>query len=349
MRRLRKNPPFALRAPEPSKAPENWSLAGLTVIGLVANPKTHEPALVVTDGEYVSLRGLKATSPLQRLGRGYYEEHSNEPSQITGLPRSHTPDGVLIKGKGWGTALYSALALGAHQCDEDLVEIAMFKSGDGICSWTADRSAEADRWWAAAVKSGLADQQVEEETEKDEEVDLDLSPSQNRRLMSELSSIVDEGEVVYVNRVNVDLEKTTDKTVEIFTYKEAAERRHLALVAMNVEIPRGVIVPSVTECLEFLWHAVQDDSDLVTEADAMGLLALDVRGLEPGAVHLLSICFGEARLSDAQCDEMYLRYERGLDPAMASGQGRLFPNAAGISDVEEARQAVRWADLSDLP
>lgn len=123
MRRLQKNPSFALRAAEPPKATENWSLAGLTVIGLVANPKTHEPALVVTDGTYVSLRGLKASDPLQRLGRGYYEERSNEPSQVTGLPRSHTPDGVLIKGKGWGTALYTALTLGAHQCDEDLVEI----------------------------------------------------------------------------------------------------------------------------------------------------------------------------------------------------------------------------------
>jgi hypothetical protein len=108
-------------------------------------------------------------------------------------------------------------------------------------------------------------------------------------------------------------------------------------------------VPNVHECLEFLWHAVQDDSDLVTEADAHGLLALDVRGLDPRAVHLLSICFGEARLSNAQCDEMYLRYERGLDPAMASGQGRLFPNASGMSDVEAARKAIRWDDLAALP
>jgi hypothetical protein len=339
MRRLRRNS-LTLSAPEPSKAPENFSLSGLTVIGIVANPKTHEPALVVTDGEYVSLRGLKEASPLQRLGRGYYEEHSNEPSQFTGLPRSHTPDGVLIKGKGWGTALYTALALGAHQCNEDLVEIEMYKPGDGICSWTDNRSAEADKWWAAAVKIGLADQHVEEETEQDEGVDLEVSPS-------DLDRFVDEGAVVYVNRVNVDIEKTIEKTVETYSYNEAADRRHLALVAMNVEIPKGIGVPA---SLDFLWRAIREDSDLVTEADATGLFALDVRALDRSAIHLLSLCFGEAGLSNAQCDEMYLRYERGLDPGMASGQSRLFQaNQSGLGDVEAAREASGWSDLESLP
>lgn len=115
---------------------------------------------------------------------------------------------------------------------------------------------------------------------------------------------------------------------------------------MNVEIPKGI---SAQASLNFLWHAVQDDSDLVTEADAIGLLAIDVRRLDAGAVHLMSICFGEAGLSNTQCDEMYLRYERGLDPTTASGQGRLFPNATGMSDVVAAREAARWSDLSQLP
>lgn len=339
MRRHRRNP-YELSAPAPTKAPENWSIAGLTVIGLVANPKTHEPALVVTDGTFVSLRGLKAAEPLQRLGRGYYEEHSNEPSQVTGLPRSHTPDGVLIKGKGWGTALYTALTLGAHQCSEDLVEIEMYKPGDGICSWTDNRSVEADKWWDAAVKLGLADQKTEEETEKDEDVSLDLSPS-------DLDRFVDEGEVVYVNSVSVDIEKTTEKTVELYTYQEAADKRHLSYVAMNVEIPKGL---SAAASLETLWRAIRDDSDLVTEADPYGLLALDVRGLDRAAVHLLSLCFGEAGLDNAACDEMYLRFERGLDPAMASGQGRLFTaNQGGMGDVAAAREACGWDGLESLP
>lgn len=341
MPRFRRNSSFALRPLPATEAPEQWSIAGLTVIGLVANPKTHEPALVVTDGTYVSLRGLKAASPLQRIGRGYYEEHSNEPARLTGLPRSHTPDGVTIKGKGWGTALYTALTLGAHQHHEDLVEIEMYKSGDGICSWTNNRSEAADKWWAAAIKIGLAQESVEEETEKDENVDLDLSPS-------DLDRFVDEGEVVYVNSVSVDIEKTVEQIVESYTYSEAADKRHLAYVAMNVVIPKAAAHASAS--LDFLWRAIQADPDLVTEADPHGLLALDVRDLDPPAVHLLSICFGEAGLDDKACDEMYLRFERGLDPAMASRQGRLFnPNGAGLAEVEEARDATRWDELADLP
>ena len=152
MRRLRSNP----LAPPPATAPrENFSLSGLTVLGLVANPKTHEPALVVTDGEYVSIRSLSESAPLRRLGRGYYEEQYNDPEELTGYPRSHTPDGVVIKGKGWGTALYTALALGAHQETNDLVKIKMRGSGDGISSWTDNRSNEADKWWASALDPGM--------------------------------------------------------------------------------------------------------------------------------------------------------------------------------------------------
>jgi hypothetical protein len=142
-------------------------------------------------------------------------------------------------------------------------------------------------------------------------------------------------------------EKTIEKTVEVYNYEEAANRRHLALVAMNVEIPKGLGIPA---SLEFLWRAVRDDSDLVTEADATGLFALDVRALDRSAIHLLSLCFGEAGLSNDQCDDMYLRYERGLDPGMESGQGRLFQaNQSGLSDVEAARETSGWAELASLP
>lgn len=66
-RRLVRNAEFRLYPLVPSGAPENWSLSGLTVMGIVCNPKTHEPALAVTDGEYVSLRGLSDLDPLKRL------------------------------------------------------------------------------------------------------------------------------------------------------------------------------------------------------------------------------------------------------------------------------------------
>lgn len=338
MKRLRRNA-YELRAPAPREK-ESWSLAGLTVLGIVANPKTHEPALVVTDGNYVSLRGLKAEDLLRRLGRGYYEEHSNEPARITGFPRGHTPDGVAIKGKGWGTALYTALTLGAHQAEEDLVEIDMYKSADGISSWTDDRSAEADRWWAAAVKMRLAESETEEETERDEDVDLNLDPS-------DLDRFVDEGEVVHVNSVSVDIEKTKEVTAELYRYSTASSERHLVSAVMNIEIPKGLDAP---QSLAFLWRAIQEDSDWVTEADPYSLLGLDVRGLDQQAIHLLSLCFEEAGLDEAARDELIIRYDRGLDPAMASGQQRLFTaNQAGMSDVILAREAGGWQELAGLP
>ena len=80
------------------------------------------------------------------------------------------------------------------------------------------------------------------------------------------------------------------------------------------------------------------------------LLALDVRALDPVAIHLLSLCFEEAGLDDAARDELVMRHKRGLDPAMASGQQRLFTaNQAGMSDVLLAREEGRWAELADLP
>lgn len=346
MQRFRRNPLFAPRVPrpEPGPGPENWSIAGLTVIGIVANPKTNEPALVVTDGEFVSLRGLKASNPLQRLGRGYYEERTNDPARITGFPRSHTPDGVLVKGKGWGTSLYTALALGAHQTEEDLVEIAMYKpsngTGNGISSWTNDRSAEADKWWAVALEMGLADKETEEETEREEDVDLNVDPD-------DLDKFVDEGSVVYVNSVNVDIEKTTEVVVESYAYSEASDRRHLVCAAMNIEIPKGLDVPSA---LGFLWRQVQEDSDWVSEADPYGLLALDVRGLHRDAFNLLSLCFGEAGLDDAARDGLVVRFEQGLDPQATGRQGQLFAkNGLDLSDVLLAREAGGWEDLAELP
>lgn len=333
---------FALSHEPTPKPAEVFSLSGLTVIGIVCNPKTHEPALVVTDGEYVSLRSLQAGDSLRRLGRGYYEESRNEPSELTKLPRSHTPDGVVVKGMGWGTALYTALCLGAHLTDEDLVEISMWKPGDGICSWTDNRSAEADRWWSAALKIGLAEQETEEDTEREEGVDID-----NDVPMDALQRYVDEGEIVYVNTISVDIEKTTERTAEYYPYKHASTERHLIASALSIEVPKGL---NAERSLEFLWRAVQEDSDLVHEADPYALLALDVRGLDRASLNLLSLCFSEAGLDDKALDELQLRYDRGLDPAAESRQGRLFtPNHPAVSDVILAREAGGWDELAELP
>jgi hypothetical protein len=151
-----------------------------------------------------------------------------------------------------------------------------------------------------------------------------------------------------VNQVDVDIEKKTETevTVEKYPYEKASDDHHLVACAMNVEIPRGL---SADQSLAFLWRAVQDDSDLVPEADPHALLALDVRGLNPAALRLIVLCFTEANLKDAAIDELLLRYERGLDPGSSSGQGRLFVNGAGLEDVLTARESAGWAELARLP
>lgn len=338
---MRRNQALVLTRPEGSSEKTVAPLAGLTVIGVVCNPRTHEPLLVVTDGTYVSLRSLKQVDLGRRLGRGYYEDRSNNPSNITGLPRSHTPDGVAIKGKGYGTALYSALALGAHLALEHWVKIDMYEEGDGICSWTDDRSSEADTWWSQAVKKGLAEQKVEEDTEREEGVDLHVKPS-------DLDEFVDEGEVVYVNTVNVDIEKTTSSSVEVLEYESVFDRVHIVAAAMSIDVPDNE--KSVSGAIDFVWRAVQEDHDNCEAVDPAALLALDVRGLARPAVGLLSVLYGAADLGDAARDELEMRFRQGLDPVGNQGaQLRLIPNHGGLSDVSFARKEARWEEVEDLP
>jgi hypothetical protein len=147
--------------------------------------------------------------------------------------------------------------------------------------------------------------------------------------------------------VSVDIEKTNEKLVEVYRYGEAFTSRHLIGAVMNIKIPKEM---GLQTSLEFLWRTVQGDSDWVSEADPYSLLALDVRRLDPAAMKLLSLCFAEAGLGEDARDELFVRHERGLDPAMKSGQGRLFtPNQGGLSDVALAREEGRWEELAALP
>ncbi len=163
-----------------------------------------------------------------------------------------------------------------------------------------------------------------------------------------LDPYLEEGSVTYINRISVDIEKSKEITVEVFPFGNASsDSAHLIAAITNIEIPKQL---SRDQSLDFLWRAVQEDSDLVIEADPYALLALDVRGLDRSAVNLLSLLYGEAGMKDAARDELQLRYERGLDPGVENRQQRLFtPNQAGLNDVRLAREVTGWEDLADLP
>lgn len=334
----RRNEEFGLQAPGPEIARATRSIAGLTTLGLIINPKTKEPVLATTDGEYVSIRSLRQESLLQKLGYGYLASGQEDAAAATGYPRVHTPAGVAVKGMGYGTALYSAICDAAHLQFRDRVDVSSHEPGDGICSDTNDRSREADRWWAAALKQGLTDEHVEENEETEEGVDLDLEPSDLNRVASV------EGKIVYVNTVNVDIEKTTEKTFDTYSYKSLVEHN---LVAAEIV----TTLPGVTRDgsdLYVFWHEVLEDPTLIIATSDVALLALDVRGLSEDAVSLISLAYIASGQPDSAVDDLRNRWARNLDPGATSGQGRLF-NANGMADVVEARRMSGWDALSELP
>ena len=343
MRRMRRNETFRLTsAPAPTLPQAPATIAGLTTLGIVVNPKLKQPLLAVTDGEYVSIRSLLNDSFLQRIGRGYPSESKEAASRATGYPRVHTPDGVRPGGMGYGTSLYAALCLGAHLDVEDVVDIRMSKHGNGICSDTRDRSSDADQWWKAAVNRGLAEEDTEEHEEKEENVDVtrDVDADDLQRLVGG-----DTRRVVYVNDVNVDFEESETLTFEYLTFDNLTHYDLVcsAFVVKTKGVPRG---PE----LNVLWHEVFDDPDKIVESWDDPLLALDVRGLHDDAISLLSLLYMSAGLGDAQVDAMQERWRRNLDPDDEIVQGRLFrANASGVSDVLAARRAVDWENLEDLP
>jgi len=337
-RRYRRNEEFRLQAPRLGAASEIRSIEGRTTLGLIINPKTKEPVLATTDGSYVGIRSLRQDSLLKKLGTGYLSDNNEDATKATGYPRVHTPDGVTVSGMGYGTALYSAICDGAHLDFKNQVKISKYgRGGNGICSDTKDRSGAADRWWAMALKVGLTEEHVEEEEEREEDVELDLEPG-------DLDCVQTDGKIVYVNKVSVDLEKTTERSFDQYSY-DSLVAHHLVAAEIVVELPDDIVTGSD---LYVLWQAVLEDPDLIIDTSDVALLGLDVRGLSEDTLSLLSLAYLANGQSDAVVDDLRNRWERNLDPGSSSGQGRLF-KANGMADVVEARRVSGWDDLSGLP
>lgn len=343
MRRMRRNESFRLTSPPaPRLPPQAATIAGLTTLGIVVNPKLKQPLLAVTDGEYVSIRSLLNDSFLERVGRGYPSENREAASMATGYPRVHTPDGVRPEGMGYGTSLYAALCLGAHLDVKDHIDIRMSKHGNGICSDTRDRSDLADEWWQAAVRRGLAEEETDEHEEKEENVDVtsQIDADDLQRLVGGESR-----RVVYVNDVNVDFEESETLTFEYLTFENLTQYD----LVCSAFVVKAKAAP-VGHDLSRVWHEVLDDPDTIVDNWEAPILALDVRGLHEDAISLLSLLYMSAGMSDEQVDAMQERWRRNLDPDDEAIQGQLFrANASGVADVLAARSAVAWDDLEDLP
>lgn len=359
MHRYRRNESFLTPTEQPLGGVERPNLRGKTVLGIVVNPRDKRPVLVVTDGEYVGIRSLLETSLFMRHGNGYYDTtghgESERAEQLTGMPRAHTPGGVTPRGSGYGTALYTALSLGAHQQDEGDAEIKMNTEGDGICSESEGRSREADTWWEAASKKGLTEsEETEGEYEKEEYVELDVSPDD---IESCVSSELEEGQtIVYVNKLSVDIETTGPSfIVDKYPYTSAWDHDLVAVELQHESDQGGLTVPVGIRAgseLKWLVEYVIEEPDRFKNTEQTSLLALDVRGLDVQAVNLLSLAYMAAGLDDRAVDALFYRWKHDLDPGAEVRQLGLFsPNAreAGLADVVEARKQANWARLASLP
>lgn len=336
---------FQLTPPEPrAGAKSEASSLHVTTLGIVVNPKLKKPVLATTDGQYVGIRSLEEDNLLERIGRGYYDSSESVPSDRTRYPRSHTPDGVTIRGGGYGTCLYTALCLGSYLDAERQVTLDLWprKHEKGICSYSEDRSAAANNWWNKAYEINLTERDEDSETE--EGVTLDVDPDDIQPFYS------GEGEVSYVNEVNVDISKTI--TIDEYDYIGGAWNRDLVLAELVVDSETlGVPMRGAPEdLLSILWRAVRDEGDLLGDVNQDALVALDVRGLSEQAVNLLAVILQHNDLEEL-AEELRYRWQHNLDPSMRSSQQRLFRKNADdlLARVEAARERVGWAELEDLP
>jgi hypothetical protein len=152
-------PSGTLRVPEYRHRKEGerfGSLLNGQFLGVVVNPKLMKPALaVMQDDDYVHIMRMDVEG-FPDEGQGNYERHCDDdfgaggyawPCQVSGCVRAHTAHGVRTKKAGYGTALYTALVLGAHL---EVSPGGIADEPDCISSGEVEergRSASAQKWW----------------------------------------------------------------------------------------------------------------------------------------------------------------------------------------------------------
>lgn len=313
-----------------------------SALGLVVNPKLAVPLLVLGDEDaLISIQRMNAEA-WPTVGQGYYGEEDDEASRVTNMPRSHTPDGVRIRKQGYGTALYTALCLGAHQNSEGRYRLGYVPDGDGICSQEGTRSAEAEEWWHGARRLGLARVETSEETEEHFDATDELSSAIR-------GETIGDSTVTYVNTIDVDIEKRIQ--ADAYAWHRAASHN---LVATDFTIPLpGDMSP------EALWRIIHESGDeLELFVETPWILALDVRGLTIDAINLLGVIAQVSGATERELDHLRLRWEMNLDPSAEIRQ-ELLPfkrnsseaRAVGqaMAETAELRERAGWAPLAELP
>lgn len=335
------------------------------VAGIIINPRLRTPVLVGWDGHEVHIhrwetedleRG-KTTDEVEKEGEGYFG--SDRASDLTGLPRVHTPSGVYSKGMGFGTCLYTGLCLVAHGASEGRYTLPVYADGDGICSMEDDRSASASGWWDRAVDLGLASHDAF--TDERENVDIDLDTDDLECVDEDtLRSALDAGDegdvsITHVNQINVDADVTV--SLETYLYETAYES---SLILCYFDDPIDVRFGGARQTKK-LWESIQEDSGYaIGEFDEDVFLAMDVRGLGKQAINLLAVIARTQQVDEYVIEAMRIRNEYGLDPDAKLGARQQLltftPNGRDRDAAKEAldltvaaRRRVGWNRLKALP
>lgn len=138
-------------------------VAGSRYLGIVVNPKTLRPYFVYDTLDNSGAIAVPSTgAEVVIVAHGYLEDDERSgyalPAKHFNMPRVHTPGGVAEKGTGLGTVLYAGMAIvGAYASEMRPREVAY--PGPGICSGEG-ASPSARAWWKAAVRVGLADEDM---------------------------------------------------------------------------------------------------------------------------------------------------------------------------------------------
>jgi hypothetical protein len=346
-------------------------MSDYTIVGIVVNPKIKKPLLVGWDGGEIDVWSLDRGGV--RIGQGSYEDYNDEylkPSYVTGLPRVHTPSGVLVKGKGYGTSLYTGLCVGAHANHEGDLDVNRDYDGDGICSDRENRSASADKWWNMAVRLRLAqeieDEHIEEGVELDT-YDLECTYRGDENVSIDYAT-GDVSTSIQANAYYWEAASEADLVVATFagiTMRGDSLIETIASGAGQIGLQtrresygdRRVLYSMTAGGYRNIWKKLveHDDAEYVNR-DA--LFALDMRGMEPQAVNVLSTIAVIDGAADEDIDQMRLRAERNLDPETPVKQLRLQfkenPSDEGmvkaaLADTKQLRSSLDWKRLSALP
>lgn len=300
-------------------------------IGVVVNPKTKAPIYVVRRANYERSIDIIAATPgdggkhiYSNVAEGYLNEDIDfaGPTEVSGYPRSHTPQAMArdLRGGGYGTALYTGLVLLATAAYEGEISLPGLRgNARGISSTGSDgtRSASANAWWNAALDRGLTDRssgytegtEGETETEEDEgDISEYVSHSAVNRIKRAIADEINATEWSldgFDLRVQVTRDVETSDTrgselisVDTYTYQSAVDHH---LVAVR-ETHRGGMMSWAQSTRTSMQTAYKDV-----------ILALNVAKEDIRIVGRLAMLAKEDGASEAEIAAFLMRNRLGVD------------------------------------